>query len=340
MRLMAYAVGILRREKGVLHTWVLGNITAGGTGKSPHARLFVRELEAILGKGTVGMLSRGYGRDTRGFSWVEGNSTSRNVGDEPLMLKRQMPDVDVAVCEDRLEGLRQMKQQRPLLQWVVLDDAFQHMRLEPDVSTILLDATQPMKRDWLLPAGRLRDLKSSLKRADSALITRSLGDEERELLESGWPGHGPVHATHMFEGPMQPWSEAALEAPSPVSSPNPSARTRILAVAGVARPERFMDGLAQQFQIARREAFPDHHVYDEVDVKRWLAAQDTDAIGALITTEKDAMRLEPHKHLLRRLPVYYIPLMASWTQLEEAKIWIRETVEEIQRGGSLKNQDI
>ena len=104
---------------------MLGNLTVGGTGKTPLTERLVLDLEAVLGKGSVGILSRGYGRDTSGFQWVTPKSTSAEAGDEPVMLARKLPHAAVAVCEDRLEGLERMRAERPELRWVVCD-AFQH----------------------------------------------------------------------------------------------------------------------------------------------------------------------------------------------------------------------
>ena len=340
VRHLAFDWGVLRSRRAAVKTWVLGNITVGGTGKSPHVRLFVSELETLLGAGKVGILSRGYGRELAGFAWVELASSTTEVGDEPLMLKRQMPNTPVAVCADRLAGVAQMHADRPELEWVVLDDAFQHRRLRADVSTVLLDATQPVTKDRLIPAGRLRDVRSALRRADSALLTRVAGNAVEARSESGWPDGRPAWATAMREGRLQPWSQAAFDRPVPVPRESASERARVIAVAGVARPERFMDGLASGYQIVRREAYPDHHAFSQTEVKQWLAAFDTDGVVGIITTEKDATRLEPHRDRLNRIPVYYVPLVAEWLDPTGARTWIRDVVAQAARGTSPKIQDI
>ena len=153
-----YDAGILPSHEGALPTLVLGNLTVGGTGKTPLTERLVLDLENILGKGSVGILSRGYGRDTSGFQWVTPQSSSAEAGDEPVMLARKLPHAAVAVCEDRLQGLERMRDERPELRWVVCDDAFQHRALKPTLSMLLIDSTQPIASDRLLPAGRLRDV--------------------------------------------------------------------------------------------------------------------------------------------------------------------------------------
>jgi len=326
VRHAAFDWGLLRSQQAAIRTWVVGNITVGGTGKSPHVRLIVKELESMLGVGKVGILSRGYGREGTGFEWVSLESSLASVGDEPLMLKRQMPATPVAVCADRVAGVSNMKADRPELEWVVLDDALQHRRLRADASTVLLDATQPITKDRLIPAGRLRDVRSAIKRADSALLTRVSGNEEEARTECGWPDGRPIWATTMREGGLLPWSQAALDRPVPSPRAAASERARVVAVAGIARPERFMDALAHGYQIVRREAYPDHHSFSQTEVKQWLAAYDTDGIVGIITTEKDATRLEPFRERLNRIPVYYVPLIAEWIDAEGARSWIREIV--------------
>lgn len=320
----AFDVGVLRSRRAVLPTWVVGNITVGGTGKSPHVRLMVRELEAVVGTGRVGVLSRGYGRASAAFEWVTADSLAEEVGDEPRMLKGQIPHAPIAVCADRLEGIHRMHADSPDLAWVVLDDAFQHRRLVPDVAMVLLDATQPVTRDRLIPAGRLRDLRSHLRRAHAAVLTRTTGAFEAERTASGWPGQGPLWTTRMTEGRIQPWSAAARSQPVPEPHPHPASGPRIIAVAGIARPERFMDNLAKGYQIVRREAYPDHHHFTPTEIKRWATAFDTDGLAALITTEKDAARLESHRALLDHLPIFYVPLEAEWNEPALVRAWIRE----------------
>ena len=150
-----FDLGILPSRPGALKTIVLGNLTVGGTGKTPTTERIARDLQNIIGLKKIGILSRGYGRKTKGFHWVSSGMEAIECGDEPLLLCKNLPDVPVAVCENRLKGLRRMKADHPELEWVVCDDAFQHRRLKPTISLLLLDASQPIAADSMLPAGRL-----------------------------------------------------------------------------------------------------------------------------------------------------------------------------------------
>ena len=129
-----YDWGILHSERGALPTLVVGNVELGGTGKTPHVLDLAQRLQAMVGEDAVGVLSRGYGRaSASGFQWVSEAQQWQDVGDEPWMMQRRLPNLHVAVCEDRLHGLAQMASERPQLRMVVLDDGMQHRALRPDL---------------------------------------------------------------------------------------------------------------------------------------------------------------------------------------------------------------
>ena len=326
MRHELYNRNIIASYEGALPTIALGNLTAGGTGKTPLTERLVIDMESILGRGSVGVLSRGYGRKTRGFLWVSPASHHEESGDEPLMLSRKMPEVPVAVCEDRIEGIQRMQAERPELKWIILDDALQHRRLRPTLSVLILDSTQPMGEDRLIPAGRLRDLPGRWLQADALILSRLDSNPTPEELKKQLEMQGvetldrcPVFASRMQSEPLKSWpSGEAVGNGAPHLSPDQ--RERILAVAGIARPDRFMDGLAQRFQVVRRESHSDHNEFSGKDYKRWKRIIESDRLHALVTTEKDAVRLEPGE--LTSLDVRYESLSAHWHAPEAFKEWI------------------
>lgn len=326
MRHGLYDAGLLPSQAGALPTLVLGNLTVGGTGKTPLTERIVLDLERIVGRGSVGILSRGYGRSTRGFRWVELDSSSVDVGDEPLMLARKLPHAAVAVCEDRLAGLEAMRNDRPNLRWVVCDDAFQHRALKPTISLLLIDSTQPIHTDRLLPAGRLRDLKRRAHAADAIIVTRldlPLGDL-RAAFAPGFASEKPVFGSNMQRDPLRTWPGDA-PCPNGNSLASPDQRERIIAVAGISRPERFMDRLAGRFQVVRREAFADHQAYTAKDFKRWKRIVEGDRLHALITTEKDVVRLP-----LGGIPgvaIRYEPMHAEWHDRHEVESWLKGQID-------------
>ncbi len=328
MRHFLYDQRVLQSKPGALPTVVLGNLTVGGTGKTPLTELLVLEMELILGQGTVGILSRGYGRDSKGFRWVETISKSTDVGDEPLMLRRKLPHAVMAVCEDRLAGLERMRAECLQLKWVVCDDALQHRSLKPTLSILVLDTTQPIAQDQLLPLGRLRDLPSRMSQFDAAIATR-LQEGQDGALEAGLKAAGwPVHRVH-FGTTMQPMPLRSYPTGAPakdgIAHTSPSQRERILAVAGIARPERFMDRLTERFQVVRREVFADHGTFSEKDTKRWRVILESDRLQALVTTEKDVTRLDGMN--TEGLDIRYEPIQAQLIPQTPLHDWLKNQID-------------
>ncbi len=323
-----FDLGILPSRPGALKTIVLGNLTVGGTGKTPTTERIARDLQNIIGLKKIGILSRGYGRKTKGFHWVSSGMEAIECGDEPLLLRKNLPDVPVAVCENRLKGLRRMKADHPELEWVVCDDAFQHRRLKPTISLLLLDASQPIAADSMLPAGRLRDLPERMHHADALVITRL---DPSASLEEAASAHGiakatalPLFASYMQPQPLLHWPSGA-EAPNGDATLSPDRRERIMAVAGIARPERFMDRLTERFQVVRRECFPDHRAFTEKDYKRWRRIAEGDRLQAIITTEKDAMRIKPE--LTQGMNIRCEAIKAEWHDTAAFQSWLRTAIE-------------
>ena len=335
LRHLLYDRQVLRSKEGALPTVVLGNLTVGGTGKTPLTELLVLELQRILGQESVGILSRGYGRQSKGFLWVEPINTAADVGDEPLMLRRKLPEVVVAVCEDRLAGLERMQRECPELKWVVCDDALQHRSLKPTLSILVLDATQSVGKDHLLPLGRLRDLPSRMVKFDAAMVTRLEdgrdGALEAALKAAGWP----LHRVH-FGSTMQPMPLRSYPTGEPakdgLANASPSQRERILAVAGIARPERFMERLTQRFQVVRREVFADHGTFSEKDLKRWSVITESDRLQALVTTEKDVTRLDGMN--TNGLDIRYEPIQAKLLPQTPLHDWLKSQIEKHHRQDS------
>jgi tetraacyldisaccharide 4'-kinase len=147
----------------------VGNLSTGGTGKTPHVEYLVNLLSSAY---PVGVMSRGYRRRTSGYFLVEESSTAHQAGDEPLQVKRKFPRTTVAVCEERALGIPIMLLDDPQLEVIVLDDAFQHRRVKPALSILLTEYSQPFSKDFLLPAGNLREPKQNASRADMIVVTK------------------------------------------------------------------------------------------------------------------------------------------------------------------------
>ena len=175
VRNLFYDKGVLRSYPSALPSICVGNITVGGTGKTPAVEMLIRLYRDSR---RIAVVSRGYGRRTKGFRTVSVEDNYRDVGDEPLQIKRKFPDVTVVVDASRRRAVDALAAMSPDVRpdLVILDDAFQHRRLRPDFSIVLVSSTRPVFKDSLLPIGRLRDLPNQIRRADMVIVTKMEGE--------------------------------------------------------------------------------------------------------------------------------------------------------------------
>jgi tetraacyldisaccharide 4'-kinase len=261
----------------------IGNITVGGTGKTPHTEYLI---SLLLNDFRVAVLSRGYKRRSKGFRYVEVNDSATETGDEPLQIKRKYSSgVVVAVDSDRVRGIHRLQTDYPDLDLILLDDAFQHRRVIPSLNIILIDCNRPVWDDTLLPSGRLRDCLSSLCRADIFVITKCpehFSQEEKQKY---------VFKLKKYNKPIYFSRFDACEAYSLSGSGKlPFESSKLLALSGIANPSVFFEQLAKQYPkaVIEKMAFPDHHYFSEKDIRDILQKAGSHAI---ITTEKDSVRL-------------------------------------------------
>lgn len=265
----------------------VGNVTVGGSGKTP---LVILLGELLRARGIAfDILTRGYGRATSGTALVNPEGSAREFGDEPLLMARRL-QVPVILGEDRYEaGMLAERRHGPRLH--LLDDGFQHRQLARDFDIVLV--TPDDARDRLLPAGRLREPVSSLARADVVVLT---GDAESVMLP-------PVSGTHV-------WRVRREIQPSNVTQ-------RPVAFCGIGRPQSFFAELrAAGIEIAGEVVFRDHHRYTPNDIRQLLEARQQSAAGGFVTTEKDAVNLAELLPLLD--PVAVVPLGMQLENAEQA----------------------
>jgi tetraacyldisaccharide 4'-kinase len=260
----------------------IGNITVGGTGKTPHTEY----LTDILGREfKIAVLSRGYKRQTKGFQYVELGDSTAKTGDEPLQIKRKYPETIVAVDADRVRGIRRLQTDFPHLDLILLDDAFQHRQVAPSLNIVLTDYNRPVWNDLLLPAGRLRDCLSSLHRADIIVVSKCPADisqeEKQKCIDKLSKYNKPVYFSR-----FEPGKEYSLSA----SDKFPFDSANLLALSGIANPDAFFKQLEKQYPeaVIEKISFPDHHVFSEKNIRIILKKAKSRTI---ITTEKDSMRL-------------------------------------------------
>lgn len=164
-----YQIGFFKSIRFSFPVISIGNLSVGGTGKTPHIEYFIQHLQEYV---RIGVLSRGYGRNTRGYRLVQTNDHAELSGDEPVQIKRKFPDTAVAVSENRALGIPQLLKTNPEVQLILLDDAYQHRAIRPALSILLTDYNRPYYQDFLLPVGRLREWRGGARRADAIVVTK------------------------------------------------------------------------------------------------------------------------------------------------------------------------
>ena len=289
-RNMLFEIGILRSESFDVPVISVGNITVGGTGKTPHVEYLI---ELLKDKAKVAVLSRGYKRRTRGFVIADDNATAKTIGDEPLQMKRKYgDDIMVAVDRKRCHGIRQLTSDEDGIDVILLDDAFQHRYVKPGVNILLVDYHRLIIYDKLLPAGRLREPLSGKNRADIVIVTKCPHDLK--------PMEFRVITKAMNLYPFQRLFFTCLEYRNitPVfgsgeqSLDSIGKDCHILLLTGIASPQQMIEDLSPRCPHITPLTFGDHHTFTSSDVARInneFAALPHPKM--IITTEKDATRL-------------------------------------------------
>ncbi len=282
----------------------VGNLAVGGTGKTPMTEYIVGELK---NKFKIATLSRGYKRRTKGFAIANEQSTAIEIGDEPMQFHQKFPDVIVAVGEERIVAIPQILYQQPQTQLIVLDDAFQHRTVKAGLNILLTEYNNLYTRDLMFPAGDLRDIKSSSKRADIIVVTKckpDLSDIEKQklILELNPLSHQKVFFTAIqYSRPYHLFSKAEYEI---------LPKDTILLVCGIANPKPIMNYINASVQSYDMIKYADHHIFTSTDLrdikKQFTQIQSAGKI--IITTEKDAVRLEKFKTELNEFPIYVLAI--------------------------------
>ncbi len=306
-----FNLNILRGKEFEVPVISVGNITVGGTGKTPHTEHLIRLLSE---KFDIAVLSRGYKRKSRGFMVVETNSTSRQTGDEPLQIKKKFPSVMVAVDEKRVRGIEKIlaiSEKRPDV--IILDDAFQHRYVTPSINILLIDFSRMITEDDLLPLGRLREPASNRDRANIIIVTKCPREikpiDERIITKDLhiWP-YQDLFFSRIKYGELLPvYADKIVE-----TNFTPNGDTGILLLTGVANVQPLKEKLLKTTKSVVSAEFPDHHPFSLKDLEK-VAAQ-FEAMAAInkiiVTTEKDTFRIREVDNLPEIIAtnLYYIPI--------------------------------
>lgn len=286
----------------------VGNLRVGGTGKTPHVAWLVAELQSRGAKPAI--LSRGYGRITKGFRSADAAATAATIGDEPLQHYQDFGgQIPVAVAEDRRAGITQLLATHSKLTTVVLDDAYQHRRVRPALSILLTEQQRPFYTDCVLPAGRLRESRAGAHRADIVIVTKcseTLSPAQRQDIAQQVRRYAKPNVPVLF-------STYAYGEPVALESLKKPPSTDIVLLTGIAQPEPLRAYLgAAGYRIRHHASFGDHHAFTAADVAA-VAAQ-LQPGQCVFTTQKDAVRLlEPSLRMaVAQLPVFYIPITVQF----------------------------
>ena len=302
-----------RFEKSVI---CVGNLNLGGTGKTPHTEYLVNLLKDTY---RVATLSRGYGRKTKGFKQAESTSSYEDLGDEPLQYFRKFPDIQVAVGEDRVDGVRKLIRSPYYPEVVLLDDAFQHRSIKAGLNILLTEYQHPYCDDFLFPVGTLRDVKSSAKHAHVIVVSKSPKtlneDEKQQMVDKLKPTEKQkVFFSYLEYNDLQPLNEEAKRGPIENAD-------AVLAFCGIAHPQPFVDELRERYQTVDFLTFADHHPYTENDVTAILKRFENLNVEKkiIVTTEKDAARLtnSPYLCQFERTPLYDLPVTVRFHEEEK-----------------------
>jgi tetraacyldisaccharide 4'-kinase len=282
----------------------VGNLSVGGTGKSPMVEYLIRLLKNDF---SIATLSRGYKRKTRGYAIANENTSALEIGDEPMQFHIKFPDIPVAVGEERLHAIPQLLHDKPGLQAVILDDAFQHRAIKAGLNILLTEYSNLFTRDFYLPTGDLRDLKSSYKRAEIIIVTKcdpAIEDNEKgKIIKEIRPKPGqPVFFTAIDYGELYHiGTKQGYELTD---------NTEVLLVTGIANPKPLKSLLEEHSKTYYMQQYPDHHIFTIDDLreirKKFRQIESPEKI--ILTTEKDAVRLVKFNSELVDLPLYVIPV--------------------------------
>lgn len=302
-----YRRGLLKGVEFNVPVISVGNLSIGGAGKTPHIEYLIRLLKDYV---EIATLSRGYKRKTKGFLTVHPQNTAQQVGDEPLQFKRKYPDIMVTVSESRTFAVPEIMKIKPDMQVILLDDAFQHRSIKPGLNVLLTEFERPFTKDFLLPSGRLREWRSAYERADVIIVSKCPIDVTAEEKEQFRADIKPLPHQKLY------FSYYDYFPPYYIFNPRYIAPLKsdwdVILICAIARTDYLVGYLEEKVNSVTVLEYEDHHNFSKFDIGHLKS--NFDALESkkkiIITTEKDAMRLEEHRQYLieNQLPIFSLPV--------------------------------
>lgn len=315
LRNRMFDLGMKKSIEFEIPTVVVGNLSLGGTGKTPMVEFLIRQLKNQY---QIATLSRGYGRKTKGFFLAKEGLTARDIGDEPFQLFQKFgSEVAVAVGEERILAIPQILTERPETELILLDDAYQHRYVKGDVNILLTTYQKPFFKDKVLPLGTLREHRKGAGRADVIIVTKCPKDLD-EAVKSGFE-----QALHHYTRGICPVIFAGLQYGEAYSLFNldPPTGSQAILLSGIANNQVLKEEVKSKYTLLDTLEFPDHHKYREKDWQRLVAVYEKhrDRQPVVITTEKDAVKLKDEKFLnyWGEIPIFALPVEMSFNQKDK-----------------------
>ena len=304
LRNLLFDYNIIRSKTYDIPIICIGNLSVGGSGKTPHTN-YIAQL--LTNQYQVAIVSRGYGRKSSGFYYVETNSNPSSVGDEPLQLKQNNTNCIVAVEKNRNKAINKILTENPKTNIVLLDDGFQHRKITAGLNIIITPFEKPFTKDSLLPLGTLRESPSSSKRADIIIISKTpketKPEEKRKLItDLNLKNHQKVYFSS-----VKYHNYKCIQNNSEIIDED---AYNITLITGIANPLPLVEYLQKKKRKVTLIQFADHHNYTLKDVKNILSVfnKDKSPKKLILTTEKDATKLRGFLKAFKGIDVYYIPI--------------------------------
>ena len=315
-----FETGFLKSRSFSIPVISVGNITVGGTGKTPHVEYLIRLLQD---HSRVAVLSRGYKRKSHGFQIANESSTARTIGDEPFQMKQKFPKVIVAVDKNRVHGIEALNQKYQDIDVILLDDAFQHRYVKPGINILLVDYHRLIIYDTLLPAGRLREPLTGKNRADMVIITKCPKDlkpmEYRVITKAMdlYP-YQQIFFTTLEYGELTP----LFKKEAPTVNLDKLKDHNVLLLTGIASPRQMKEDLTPVVSKLSMLSFPDHHAFSQKDIEQ-ISSEFAKLLSpkCIITTEKDAARFIGLEGLSNEIKenIYILPVRIKFMLNQEEK---------------------
>jgi tetraacyldisaccharide 4'-kinase len=292
----------------------VGNLTVGGTGKTPFVELLIRYLKS---KYEIAVLSRGYGRKTRGFRLAGNDDNAVTLGDEPFQyLVKYGDEVKVAVGEERAQAIPELLFRHENIDLIIMDDAYQHRSVAPDLNILLNDFNRPFYQDRVMPAGLLRESRKNAQRANLVVVTKCPEHLEKSAMDR------IEEKIHRYAGEDKPVFFSGIKYLKPVRLFGDQAfSNNVFLFSGIASHGPLERYVSASFHLVEHVKFPDHYTYSEKDIKRLISKFEKHDLSEIcfLTTEKDMVRLlTMNEQLLGNYPVFYLPIELYFLKNEDS----------------------